>query len=314
MEIDWSEHYLRKGSPDEPTYYIIRSNISTRGLFCHFNVFAGRIKYALERGFVPVIDMQNFPNLYLPNELLGKENAWEYYFRQPLGIGLKTAYNGENVLLSEGQDLDFPNRPHAEVMRSFDNKPDGFLAQFRMLVKLGLLRIKPEIQAEIDVTYKKLFVPTDRVLGVFLRGTDYVARRPHAHAIPPPLEYALTHVVLKINEWQCNKIFLVTEDKEIVAAFKDFFGNFCVTTEKNYVNYDGQKGIGFYNSDRPNDKFLRGKEYLMDIAILAKLDYLVAARTNGSLGAMILKTDGYKDLLIFNFGLYNLISPQEFLT
>ena len=185
MEIDWSEHYLKKGSTDEPTYYIIRSNFSTVGLFCYYNFFAGRIKYALERGFVPVIDMQNFPNLYLPNELLGKENSWEYYFRQPLGIGLKTAYNGENVLLGNGRYLPFPQRPHAEVMRSYDNKPAGFLAQWRMLVKLGILKIKPEIQAEIDATYKKLFAPTDRVLGVFLRGTDYVARRPYSHSIPP---------------------------------------------------------------------------------------------------------------------------------
>lgn len=185
MEIDWSEHYLRKGSPNEPTYYIIRSKVPTRGLFCYFNVFAGQIKYALERGFVPVIDMQNFPNLYLTEEQLGKINSWEYYFRQPSGIGLKTAYNGENVLLSAGQDLSFPKRPHAEVMRSFDNKPAGFLAQWRMLVKLGILKIKPEIQAEIDAIYKKLFAPTDRVLGVFLRGTDYVSRRPYYHSIPP---------------------------------------------------------------------------------------------------------------------------------
>ena len=117
MEIDWSEHYLKKGSPNEPTYYIIRSKYATIGLFCYYNFFAGQIKYALERGFVPVIDMQNFPNLYLPNELLGKENSWEYYFRQPLGIGLKTAYNGENVLLSDGNYLPFPQRPHAEVKK-----------------------------------------------------------------------------------------------------------------------------------------------------------------------------------------------------
>ena len=123
----------------------------------------------------------------------------------------------------------------------------------------------------------------------------------------------MTQVVLKINEWKCNKIFLVTEDKMILMNFKKFFGNICVTTEKDYVNYDGQKNIGFYNSDRPNDKFLRGREYLTDIAILSKLDYLVAARANGSLGAMIMKTDGYKDLLIFNFGLYGVIAPQEFL-
>ena len=123
----------------------------------------------------------------------------------------------------------------------------------------------------------------------------------------------MTQVVLKINEWKCNKIFLVTEDKMIFMNFKNFFGNFCITTEKDYVDYDGQKAICWYGSERYNDKFLRGKEYLIDMAILSKLDYLVAARTNGSLGAMIMKTDGFKDLLIFNLGLYGVIAPQEFL-
>ena len=123
----------------------------------------------------------------------------------------------------------------------------------------------------------------------------------------------MTQVVLKIEEWNCNKIFLVTEDKNIVVNFKRFFGNDCITTEKDYVDYDGQENISHYNSNRPNDKFLRGKEYLTDIAILSKLEYLVAARANGSLGAMIMKTDGYKDLLIFNFGLYGVVAPQEFL-
>lgn len=75
---------------------------------------------------------------------------------------------------------------------------------------------------------KKLFAPTDRVLGVVLRGTDYLVRRIHNHPIQPPLEFATSMAVAKLKEWDCNKIFLATEDKIIVQIFKKFFGSRCI--------------------------------------------------------------------------------------
>lgn len=183
MEIDWSEHYVKQGNPAAPTYYIIRRRDPSVGLFSNYAVFAGHIKYALQHGYIPVVDMQNYPNSYLPPELLGKENAWEYYFEQPFRIGLKQAYSGENVLLGSGDPGEFPGSPSNF---QFYNNKNGILTEWRMFVKLGLLKIKPQIQKDIDDAYNKLFAPTDRVLGVLLRGTDYIALRPYNHPIPPP--------------------------------------------------------------------------------------------------------------------------------
>ena len=183
MEIDWSEHYVKKGDPAAPTYYIIRRADTSVGLFSNYIVFAGHIKRALSMGCIPVIDMQNYPNNYLPPELLGKENAWEYYFEQPLRVDLKHAFEGENVLIATGHPVGYPGSPSNY---DFFNNKNGILTEWRMLVKLGLLKIKSQIQKEIDDTYNKLFAPTDRILGVSLRGTDYIALRPYGHPIPPP--------------------------------------------------------------------------------------------------------------------------------
>ncbi len=175
------EHYIKKGNPDEPTYYIIRRSDYAVGLFSNFLVFAGHIWYALQNGLLPVIDMQNYPNAYLPPEKLGKENAWEYYFEQPLRIGLEKAYAGENVILCKS-DYPIPvSFPDDTLLKNND-----YLTEWRMLVKLGLLKVKPALMSEILAMRQKLFAPNDRVLGVLLRGTDYVANRPHAHPIPPP--------------------------------------------------------------------------------------------------------------------------------
>jgi len=176
----WEEHYVKKGNPKKATYYIIRRKWPNVGLFSNFIVFAGYIRYALSQGWFPVIDMQNYPNSYLSPDKLGKENSWEYYFEQPLRIGLEEAYNGENVILAKGEPLPIPI-PH------YDNifERNDLLTEWRMLVKKGLLKIKPELMKEILAIREKLFAPTDRVLGVKLRGTDYVALKPRWHPVPP---------------------------------------------------------------------------------------------------------------------------------
>lgn len=180
---DWSEHYIKKGDPAAPTYYIIRRKNATTGLFSNYSVFAGHIRYALLKGYIPVIDMQNYPNQMLDPKLLGKENGWEYYFKQPFNIGLEQAYKGENIILSKEMS-DFGYAPQS--MNLFKNK-NGILDEWRMLVKFGLLKIQPHLQKEISEVYNKLFKPNDRIIGVHLRGTDYVADKPNAHPIPPPL-------------------------------------------------------------------------------------------------------------------------------
>ena len=306
---NWDEHYIKKGNPAAPTYYIIRRFDRNVGLFSNYIVFAGHIKYALSQGYIPVIDMQNYPNTLLEPALLGKKNSWEYYFKQPFNIGLEQAYNGENVILSPEK----PKTPIAsEGFSAYFNNKNGQLDEWRMLVKRGFLKVQPHIQQEIDDTYNKLFSPNDRVLGVLLRGTDYVEIKPFKHPIPPPIEYALTQIILKLREWNCNKIFLATEDLKIVQACKNILGEICYTLpDKTYFNYDGKTLITLYHADRENDYYLLGKEYLIQMGILAKCNSLVAARTCGAIG-VVMMADKLEHIYTFNLGQYNFINLKEF--
>lgn len=180
IDHNWEEHYVKKGDPSKPTYYILRRNWSGTGLFSNFIVFAGHIRYALSKGWLPVIDMQNYANPYLAPDKFGKENSWEYYFEQPLRIGLEQAYNGENIVLCREHR---GAAPYCNI-QFYDNR-SALLAEWRMLVKMGLLEIKPTLIKEVLTVKNKLFAPNDRVLGVKLRGTDYVAKKPKYHPIPP---------------------------------------------------------------------------------------------------------------------------------
>lgn len=298
---NWDEHYVKRGDPAKPTYYIIRRQDYTCGIFSNFIVFAGYIRYALFNGWLPVIDMQNYPNNCLPPEKLGKENSWEYYFEQPLRIGLEQAYNGENIILCSAGNI----IPPWDKISFYDSK-NVVTAEWRMLAKMGLLKVKPALLQEIAAVHKKLFAPNDRMLGVHLRSTDYALRRPKWHPIPPPIEFSVSIVIEKLQEWKCNKIFLATEDKNIVQIFKNIFGDSCVTVDREYIDYNPEIPNTLTRINRPNDHFLQGKEYLTEMMLLTTCTSFVATRCSGSCGVMMM-TDDFENVYAFNLGKYGLI-------
>ena len=114
-------------------------------------------------------------------------------------------------------------------------------------------------------------------------------------------------VLAKMDEWQCNKIFLATEDKNIVQIFKQIFGDLCLTFDKAYVDYNVEKFITSQRIDRANDYFLQGKEYLIEIVLLTMCNSLVSARCFGSVGAMII-ADKFEHTYFFNLGRYGMIT------
>lgn len=295
--VNWNEHYLKNR---RKTYYIVRMP-GGNGLFAHYCVSAGHIVYALKNGYFPVIDMQNYSNIYLEPDLLGKENSWEYYFCQPLGIGLDEAYAGDDVILSSKDVETYPGtRVFSDAIH---------LTEWRMLVKLGLLKIQPEMYKDIMKEYHSIFLNNERVLGVLLRGTDYVALKPPRHPIPPPLDFALETVKKLREQWNCKKIFLATEDYNIFKKFKEYFEDDCLTIDRPYVQYDDKKNIGSYSNNRKNDRFLNGKEYLTQMTLLTKCNCFVTAMCSGAVGVMMM-TEGFDQMVVFNCGYYPDTPPQ----
>lgn len=299
------EHYIKQGDPAKPTYYIIRRIADTTGLLTRYRMIMGHIRYALAKGWIPVVDMQNYPNPNLDPEKVGQENAWEYYFEQPLRIGLEQAYNGENVILSDGDSV----KPYpAHSLKMLEKKGDA-LTEWRMLVKLGLLSVKPELMQEVTSTWQKLFSREDRVLGVILRGTDYTARKLKGRPIPPHVDFAKSVVNEKLKDWQCNKFFLATEDKKIVDSFQSTFGYRCVTSDREYVEYNSvkDKWVSVCRIERENDYYLQGKEYLTQILLASMCNSLVATRSSGTTTAMFLN-ENFEHTYFFNLGRYGQIT------
>lgn len=121
------------------------------------------------------------------------------------------------------------------------------------------------------------------------------------------MEFAASVVVEKLREWQCNKIFLATEDKTIVQIFKQVFGKLCVTFDREYVDYKPGQAVGLVRIDRPNDHFQQGKDYLTQMVLASMCNSFVAARCGGSY-ATVMMTDNFEHTYFFNLGRYGVIS------
>ena len=80
-----------------------------------------------------------------------------------------------------------------------------------------------------------------------------------------------------------------------------------MTFDKEFVDFSPEKAVGEFHLDRENDHFLRGKEYLMEMALLSMCNSFVTARCSGSAGVMVLAED-FENVFAFNLGRYGVIS------
>lgn len=110
-------------------------------------------------------------------------------------------------------------------------------------------------------------------------------------------------MIQNMKEWKCNKVYLATEDKSIIEIFKNVFGDYCLTLNREYLDYKSGTILANNRIDRENDRFLQGKEYLKQILLLSKCKFLVSARTSAMHGALIL-SGGFENIFAFYNGLY----------
>lgn len=297
-ELYWSEHKecFGKENPDK-VFYVIRRRDLYCGLFSLFITNLKRIDDAVKQGYVPVIDMQNDFNIYLSQDKVGKENAWEYYFRQPMGYTLEDIRNSKNVIIGSGA---VPTMfPYLDI--DFLMGETGELEYWRSCVD-NYISLNNDVQQIVDKEYNRLFDEGDRILGVKCRGTDYAREKPKNHPIQPTPEQAVVKAEEIFETQCCTKVFLATEDIAFYEIFKNRFGDKLVTNKTNYIKYQGGS-TGKEEYEQENGGYQAGIEYLVTTMLLAKCDCLCAGCVSATVGALLL-TKGYEYTYLFDLGIY----------
>ena len=164
--------------------------------------------------------------------------------------------------------------------------------------------IKKEIINESNKIIKTIFKDSKNVLGVLLRGTDYVAMRPHGHPIPPKIKDVIKDVKFLDNKYNYNWIFLATEDNNIRDIFLKSIGikaKCLLSKTKIFYDYSTKKPLAYSIDFKSNLDF--NKIYLLNIIILSKCLDLLAANTSGTAGIFIL-TEGFRYYKVYDLGYY----------
>lgn len=296
-------HIIR---PSKKKCCILRPNVSistTGGVCLYLNRVLGACVYAELRNMIPVVDMLTLPNPFLQDDEVGYINSWKYYFEQPGRIELDEALSQRDfeVVMLPCSQVIVP----AQDSKFFKN----FLGQLTFWRKMfrKYIRFAPAVLERFE--YMKAKYEGMRILGVKVRGTDYVTTKPSGHPIPPTPEQVISKAREAMKENSFDAVYLATEDKKIVSAFQKAFRENLILPEVAYVDYNYDNTVPVenwlyrYHIDRDNDKYLSGMEYLVSILFLSRCDGFITSGNNGSVVAMLL-SDGFDYFYFFDLGMY----------
>lgn len=297
----------------DKTFYVICPKYpQSWGLATAANIVINNIQYAVERGWIPIVDFKRYYLFGIQNkEKQGKENAWEYYFEQPvLGYSLEDVYQSKNVIFSPdgGQpygSMDWNN------MKNLDD--DIYTAYFETTAKY--IRIRPEILESAEEIRKTLFkrAGDSKILGIGIRAGLYWGEVIHSEEYkshPKGLsidEYIeLTHRYMR--KFDCEYIFVSCDDRYYMERMKQEFGERCLYMADRalprYFDDEGNplaKEAGFEEGGQDAKK--HSIEYLIEIYLLSVCDSLFRVLGGGSGLACLLNNRRYENCYMVDKGI-----------
>lgn len=275
------------------TFFVIRRNTPNVGLFAYVISALGGIVYAIDKGYIPIVDMENYPNPYIDENREGG-NSWEYYFEQPCGYCLQDIEHAKHVILSEG--IPTWKFPDVQLLDKNNNEVVFWREAWKKYIRLN------------KQTYDYIFSVNKNICntkcGVIIRGTDYTRNKPIGHPIQPTPEQAVTKVNELLAKWEYNSFFLTTEDAQVYnyfhtyACFKMISMNSFRLDEGDVTNSNIpemiSKTIGSYK---------HGLDYLTNVWIVSQCESIIAGKCGSTLAAKLM-SDGYKNEYYWELGTY----------
>ena len=278
-------------------FAVIKTPCDFCGLISTYLSFLGCIRKYMIKGFIPILELESYKNIingFIVDPLKG--NPWEYYFNQPFG------YQYSNIKKKSKNIKYFSCLSDIRPDRSIylNNEAKNYWHNFAS----KYIPIKIKIIKEANNIIRRIFKESRNVLGVLLRGTDYIAKKPYSHPIPPKTKDAIKDVKLLDNKNKYDWIFLATEDNFIREEFLRAVGikvKCLLNKNKIYYNYSKKQYLAYNIDFKINPEY--NKIYLLNIIILSKcLDFL-AARSTGTIGVFVI-TKGFRNYKVYNFGYY----------
>ena len=268
---------------------IIPPTSKSGGLCYILMVIFNQLLDAIYNDLIPIIDLTYFDNLYFhKTETIGKINPWEYYFRQPTDI-----VPSSNIADISIFDINLALHHNYSV----NDK--------RKLFK-KYIRFNDDIIKSVDSFFNTYI--NQCILGVRIRGTDYVNNRPACHHIQPSIDQVIADILIYLKKYRIDKIYVSTDESKYFKTLKDKFGSLIISQQNIFVdNQTNNEWNGEYLNKRYSIDFIvqSQKEYLQNIIILSKCQYLISGITSATLIVDLLRDTVPISEKRYEFGTYH---------
>lgn len=280
------------------------NNFESSGMVCHINVqeknagFFALVRWVLDALYFcdcfslePFITFSN-DSLYYDDTMPQYKNVYDYYFEQP-------CFSDSNMLKTKRTVVKYAwrNRLKAEALNGGDayQVSEKYITQMAHVMK-KYLHFNKETQRQIDEQLKLREV-NQEVLGVHIRGTDYKLNcRNHPRYIPPEAYYS--HVDSAIKEYDFKKIYIATDDEEILQQFLTRYGREKVIFSQNNTRNSGISGVHTaVGPKREHHKYLLGIEVICDMCTLAACGGIISGLSQVSLMCRVYKKSKDEEFL-----------------
>ena len=147
----------------------------------------------------------------------------------------------------------------------------------------------------------------EKLLGVLIRGTDYVKLKPRLHPVQPEIDEMIDKIEESLAERQQKGIYLATDEKRIHKVLIEHFGNEMIFANTREYYDDIYRDNNLWQIceakiERENDQYLNSLEYISSMIILSRCNGIVGGNCTGSLLAALVSETDYIDIL--NRGVY----------
>ncbi len=299
--------------------YLIFRFEGMSGLMTQMICVLGWLRYAQSNQFTLVVDMTSEENIYSD----GTINSWERFYLQPMcnsSMGVRQIEEIKQTasfaicpkLVRHNLRYDWKYRNISKIIkptitfplpRDYKNRPELHREFSELYAKY--IRYQPNIYEYINREYTELLGGKGCILGVLMRGTDYVQSKPFMHPIQPNIEQVFELIDKMKETYNWDYIYLATEELNFSLLLNKRYPGKVIENKRSY--YDGDYSHQWLYSilKESDDKaYISGLEYLSSIYILSKCDLLSGGLCGGTQAALIMNGGKYKAIELFDSGDY----------
>lgn len=289
----------------DKTFYVIRTTQQQGwGPAVACQIVLNNIKYALERGWIPVVDYKNHYVAGIQQESRrGQENAWEYYFEQPIaGYSLDEVYKSRHIVLAPGKGQPYGSLDWKGITDLYE---DRYNIYFELTTKY--IRFKPEILQQEKRIREEIFKRAEgkKVLGVGMRAAWCLGATNQTysgHPVGIGIDEYIKNTYKFMEEFGCEFIFISCEDRYYTERMKQEFGEKCLyMRDRTLVRFYDDQGKMIIDPEKISEETRnetvekRAVDYFIEVMILSACDALYHVQSGGSTLACLLNNKRYEN-------------------